>query len=116
MDQWLKTGTVRKLTHNVDIDQSPIISQDKSNPSVQNDEKVESSLLRTGKKRKYCDEYMNCPKALCAVYGEELTNGSMKPSLILRHLHTKHASYTNKECRFFSVACETSEYDVSVVS
>ena len=58
MDQWLKTCAVKMVKHNVDIDQSPRISQDTSNTLVQNSEKAQSSVLQTGKKRKYYDEYM----------------------------------------------------------
>lgn len=111
MDQWLKTGTVKKLLHNVDSDQLPSTSQSTSVVSVQNTEKAQSSGVHGVKKRKYCDEYMNYgfsyvndesgPKPKCVVCGEVLSNGCMKPSLLSRHLHTKHVSYKNKGCDFF---------------
>ena len=43
--QWLKTGTVKKVKHNVDIDQSPRISQDTSNTLVQYGEKAHGLLF-----------------------------------------------------------------------
>ena len=94
MDQWLKTGTVKKK-HNMDMGQSSRISQDTSNTLVQSSEKARSAVLRTGKRRKYCDEYMkyefsftgdeDCPKPQCVVRGEVLSSGCMKPPLLLRH-------------------------------
>ncbi|GBM46101.1 hypothetical protein AVEN_236119-1 [Araneus ventricosus] len=48
------------------------------------------------KKRKYSNEYLkygfsvtgdeDCPKPPCVVCGEIFSNGSMKPSLLMRHL------------------------------
>ena len=83
-----------------------------SNTLVQNSEKEQSSVLRTGKKDKYCDEYMkygfsyigdeDCPKPHCVVCGEVLSNSCMKASLLLRHLQTKRYSYMNKESSFFT--------------
>lgn len=112
MDQWLKTGTVKKR-QNVDCDQLPGMSKNTSVASVQNTEKekAQSSVVQGGKKRKYCDEYMNYgfsfisdeggPKPKCVVCGEVLSNGCMKPSLLLRHLNTKHVSYKGKGYDFF---------------
>jgi hypothetical protein len=51
IDQWLKTDTIKKLKHNVDIEQSPRISQDTSNTLWQNSEKAQSLVLRKGKKK-----------------------------------------------------------------
>jgi hypothetical protein len=50
-------------------------------------------------------------KATGVVCGEVLSSGCMKRALLLWHWQTKHASYTNKECIFFSSPSETSEYD-----
>ncbi|GBM24331.1 Zinc finger BED domain-containing protein 5 [Araneus ventricosus] len=45
-----------------------------------------------------CDE--DCPKPLCAVCGEILSNGSMKPPLLMRHLETKHPTYKQRNISF----------------
>jgi len=78
---------------------------------VQHTENAQPSVLQKGKKRKYTDEYVkygfsyvgdfDYPKPKCIVCGEVLSNSCMKPSLLLRHLETKHADYKNKECDFF---------------
>ena len=82
------------------------ISTSKSNETL-------SSLIipSKGKKRKYCEEYLkygftyigdeNCPKPRCVVCGDVLSNGCMKPSLLSRHLQTKHANYKDKKYGFF---------------
>jgi len=51
--------------------------------------------------RKYSEDYLsqgfsfvmieNVPRPECVVCGEVLSNGSMKPSLLTRHLNTKHS-------------------------
>ncbi|GBN38768.1 Zinc finger BED domain-containing protein 5 [Araneus ventricosus] len=62
-------------------------------------------------KRKYSNEYFkygfsvtgdeDYPKPLCVVCGEILSNGSMKPSLLMRHLETKHPTYKQRSISFF---------------
>ncbi|GBL55195.1 hypothetical protein AVEN_255498-1 [Araneus ventricosus] len=62
------------------------------------------------KKRKYSNECLkyafsvtgdeDCPKPLCVVSGDILSNGSMKPSLLMRHLA---ANSTNT--RLFKSLC-----------
>lgn len=111
MDRWLKLGTVRKQNHAVECDRSPSTSQNTSTSLLQDCDKTQSPPIQKAKKRKYCDEYMkygfsfigdeDCPKPQCVVCGEVLANGSMKPSLLLRHLQTKHMNYKNKERSFF---------------
>ncbi|XP_043923363.1 zinc finger BED domain-containing protein 5-like [Protopterus annectens] len=90
-----------------------------SNILVQNTNQAQSLVSQRGKKRKYCDGYMkygfsyvgneDCPKPQCMVCGEVLSNGSMKPSLLLRHLETKHANYKNKEYSFFKRLVENNK-------
>ncbi|GBO18893.1 Zinc finger BED domain-containing protein 5 [Araneus ventricosus] len=63
------------------------------------------------KKRKYSNEFLkygfsvtgdeDCPKPLCVVCGEILSNGRMKPSLLMRHLETKHPTYKQRDISFF---------------
>ncbi|GBN69476.1 Zinc finger BED domain-containing protein 5 [Araneus ventricosus] len=63
------------------------------------------------KKRKYSNEYLkygfsvtgyeDCPKPLCIVCGEILSNGSIKPALLIGHLETKHPTYKQRNINFF---------------
>ncbi|GBM85019.1 hypothetical protein AVEN_4035-1 [Araneus ventricosus] len=63
------------------------------------------------KKIKYSYEYLkygfsvtgdeDCPKPLCVVCGEILSNGSMKPSILMRHLETKYPIYKQRNISFF---------------
>ncbi|GBN80649.1 Zinc finger BED domain-containing protein 5 [Araneus ventricosus] len=62
-------------------------------------------------KRKYSNECLkygfsvtgdeDYRKPLCVVCGERLSNGSMKPSLLMRHLETKHLNYKQRNISFF---------------
>ena len=62
-------------------------------------------------KRKYNAEYIRygfiwcdneeAPKPQCVVCEEQLANHAMVPSKLIRHLKTKHASYADKDKKFF---------------
>ena len=56
MDQWLKTGAVKNIKRKPKSDQLGSTSQDTSKVLVQ---KQQRCILQVGKKREYCDEYMN---------------------------------------------------------
>ncbi|GBM33085.1 Zinc finger BED domain-containing protein 5 [Araneus ventricosus] len=43
----------------------------------------------------------DCPKPLCVVCGDTLSNGSMKSSLLMRHLEDKHPTYKQRNISFF---------------
>jgi hypothetical protein len=43
----------------------------------------------------------NVPRPECVVCGEVLSNGSMKPSLLTRHLYTKHSDLKDNNVIFF---------------
>jgi len=43
----------------------------------------------------------NVPRPECVVCGEVLSNGSMKPPLLTRHLNTKHSDLKDKNFTFF---------------
>lgn len=120
MEKWLKTGSVK-------TNQTDTASQVLSKPSTSRDSAVENSSCvstsdskpqksststgTSSKKRKYLNEYLKYgfsftgeeerPNPLCVVCGEVLSNGSMKPSLLLRHLESKHAQHKNKEITYF---------------
>ena len=63
------------------------------------------------KKRKYDDNYIrfgfsyigdkDCPRPKCVVYSDILANSNLKPSLLKRHLETKHPTHVNKS-NFFT--------------
>lgn len=67
--------------------------------------------IPSAKKRKCFDEYLSYgftsfgendyPRPKCVVCGELLANSSMKPSLLRRHLETKHENYAKKDRIFF---------------
>jgi len=119
MDQWLKIGTIKKVDQVVEIIHLASTSQDSAKNLMQNSENAQSSVLQKVKKRKYTDEYVkygfsyigdfDYPKPKCVVCGEVLSNNCMKPSLLLRHLETKHADYKNKEYDFFKCLARTNE-------
>lgn len=122
MDQWLKTGSVRKrkLTETSNEEQCPSSDTDLTNDATHQQAVPEQLSVQTAastsggtmnKKRRYLESYINygftctgeedCPKPLCVVCGEVLSNGSMKPSLLTRHLATKHPEYKGKDAAFF---------------
>lgn len=128
MDQWIKTGTVTNSLLNKSKDTQseeiclPSTSKDNQKALTQVSEYTQPIITKrqdegtassVTKKRKYLDEYLkygfsfvgddDCPRPQCVVCGELLANSSMKPSLLTRHLRTKHANYENKDRSFFSV-------------
>ena len=118
MDKWLKTGTLKNdlpAVCSVQVS-SRRVSQGTSQEMVvmHVSDSSKTHISSTGayqKKRKYSDEYLKyglsitgeeeSPNPLCVVCGEVLSNGSMKPSVLMCHLNTKHAQYKKKEVSFF---------------
>lgn len=128
MDLWLKTGCLFK-SDKTPVDH-PIIhssttapdfeathgseaegcSKIKSNPT-KNKEKIDEHGEKKGKKRKYNDDYLQMgfyfigeesePKPLCVICNEVLANSSLKPSLLRRHLETKHPTHKDKPVEYF---------------
>ncbi|GBL93466.1 hypothetical protein AVEN_59669-1 [Araneus ventricosus] len=107
MDKRFKTGTLTRSASRTEIRTTDLtaieitVDQQDDNHEVQKPtdwpaqvEKYCTSV--PPKKRKYSNEYLkhrfsvtgdeDCPKPLCVVSGEILSNGSMKPSLLMRHL------------------------------
>lgn len=118
MDKWLKTGLAKNERPSVSqVPNRPCTSQDmvvgptRVSNSVSKPRKTPCTAVLTNKKRKYSNEYLKFgflftgeeenPNPLCVVCGEVLSNGSMKPSLLLRHLETKHAQHKNKDINYF---------------
>ncbi|KAK9738750.1 BED zinc finger [Popillia japonica] len=62
-------------------------------------------------KRKYDEDYIKygfsgcgdetAPKPQCNVCGEQLSNESMVPSKLKRHLHSNHPSHANEDRQYF---------------
>jgi hypothetical protein len=82
--------------------------------NVQNwgsDDKIQRGVGKSKvKNRKYDDDYIKfgfacsgdqeCPKPRCVICGDVLANSSLKPSLLRRHLETRHPTKTNKPVDF----------------
>ncbi|XP_060866274.1 zinc finger BED domain-containing protein 5-like [Metopolophium dirhodum] len=96
MDQWLKTGAIKKLDQVGENIHLTSISQD-----------LAKDLVTYRKYTVFRD--FDYPKPKCIVCGEVLANSCMKPSLLLRHLETKHADCKNKECDFFKRLARSNE-------
>ena len=70
-----------------------------------------SDSAKAQKKRKYSEDYMQygftwcgseeAPNPHCVVCGEQLGNQAMVPSKLIRHLKTKHSTYSGKDKDFF---------------
>ena len=70
-----------------------------------------SDTAKAQKKRKYSEDYMQygftwcgseeAPNPHCVVCGEQLGNQAMVPSKLIRHLKTKHSTYSGKDKDFF---------------
>ena len=100
MDRWLKTGSTLKRKNSDNTDEGATCSNEKTltHPSKH-------------KNRKYCDEYISfgfiCKgsegeqKPQCVLCYETLSNESMKPAKLRRHLETKHKEHINKPVEYF---------------
>ncbi|XP_065254448.1 zinc finger BED domain-containing protein 5-like [Emys orbicularis] len=103
MDKWLKKESV-ETQESASISSSPHCGK-----STSNDHDGPGKSLT--KKRKYDDDYIKygftctgdqeCPKPLCVICGDVLANSSLKPSLLRRHLETRHPAQLNKPVDFF---------------
>jgi hypothetical protein len=74
-------------------------------------------VRKKGKKRKYGGGYLQMgfyftgeesePKPLCVICNEVLANSSLKPSLLRRHLETRHPAHKDKRVEYFKrkLAC-----------
>jgi len=107
MDHWLKTGSFskRKTTEPTDSQDVPssVTNPAEENPMKKLPQVSDTKLLvpLPVEIRKYSEDYLsqgfsfvmieNVPRPECVVCGEVLSNGSMKPSLLTRHLNTKHS-------------------------
>lgn len=122
MNEWLKTGSLRrKCPSNTSSSQpaqstfTPIasISAESSvlNENPATSRKQENTITSSTKKRKYDEDYLKIgftckeesqyPEPQCVICSEVLANSVMKPSLLRRHLETKHPQYVDKPIDFF---------------
>lgn len=92
-------------------DTRPSTSEEDGKKTLNKNKRYQNINASSAKKRKYSDEYLkygfsftvddDCQKPLCVVCGEILSNGSMKPSLLIRHLNTKHPNCKQKDISYF---------------
>lgn len=82
-------------------------------------EELGTSVTKTLKKtvkRKYDEDYIKygfswcgdetAPKPQCIICGEQLSNESMVPSKLNRHLHSNHPSHANEDRQYFKRCLE----------
>jgi hypothetical protein len=117
MDHWLKTSSFnkRKTTEPTDSQDVPssVTNPAEENPMKKLPQVSDTNLLvpLPVKISKYSVDYLsqgfsfvmieNVPRPECVVCGEVLSNGSMKPLLLTRHLNTKHSDLKDKNVTFF---------------
>uniref|UniRef100_A0A8C3FIZ9 Uncharacterized protein n=1 Tax=Chrysemys picta bellii TaxID=8478 RepID=A0A8C3FIZ9_CHRPI len=115
MDKWLKKESVKTL-ESASVSSSPHCGK-----STSNDHDGPGKSLT--KKRKYDDDYIKygftcigdqeCPKPLCVICGDVLANSSLKPSLLWRHLETRHPAQLDKPVDFFKRKLAEKKSDIT---
>lgn len=132
MDKWLKklpakkprvedysdsASTSGKQQENDSVDTS---SHSRSLSIMSRDENIDDLAPKKklpNKVRNYQEAYLkfgftsnivnNEPRPTCILCHEMLSNGSMKPSLLVRHLKTKHPEHEHKPLQFFERCLKT---------
>jgi hypothetical protein len=105
MNKWLQTGSVVETRDNEPSTSANVSSGPKC-AKLGSDDKIQRGVGKSQvKKRKYddddikfgftCSGDQECPKPRCVIYGYVLANSSLKPSLLRRHLETRHPTQTN---------------------
>jgi hypothetical protein len=111
MNKCLKTGNVVETRDN-EPSTSDNVSSGPKCAEMGSDDKIQCGVGKSQvKKRKYDDDNMKfgftcrgdheCPKPRCVICGDVLANSSLKPSLLRRHLETRHPTQMNKPVDFF---------------
>ena len=110
MDKWLKTVQVNesKLTEN---DSSVTAAETVAMPSCSLSNFNNKKTAEACKKRNYDKSCLSFgftwtgdekePKGLCLECGTVLSNGSLFPAKLKRHLETKHSQLKNKNIDYF---------------
>ncbi|GBL93772.1 Zinc finger BED domain-containing protein 5 [Araneus ventricosus] len=111
MYKWLKTGTLKRSASRTEIRTTDLAAMEITGDQQDDNHEFQRATDWPVQKRKYSNEYLkygfsvtgdeDCPKPLCLVCGEILSNGSMKPSLLMRHLETKHPTYKQRNISSF---------------
>jgi hypothetical protein len=111
MDKWLKTGNVRKTRYNEPSTSAIVSSGPKCATSRLDDHMQSGNGKSQVKNRKYeddcikfrftCSGDQECPKLRCVSCGDVQAKSSLKPSLLRRHLETRHPTQTNEPVDFF---------------
>jgi len=80
-------------------------------PIEETEEKPSTSKKQKSFNRQYHKSYLkygfiatgdtHAPTPLCILCGDRLSNGSMKPSKLLRHFNSKHARSKDKPLEYF---------------
>lgn len=104
MDKWLNRASDNKST----FENCSVSSTSKSENEIQD---VNNPMKIRKCVRKYDPEYINIgftvkdvsnkPRPQCVICFEILSNQSMKPSLLKRHISTKHLTLENKPKDYF---------------
>lgn len=131
MDAWLKSGTLKRKvqvseTRNSGSDDESSVRASSSRSDINATSSVVDSKLKKQYQHKYDASYLGLgftwcgdkdePKPQCVLCYEVLSNASMKPNKLRRHLETKHPDVKNKSKEFFSRALMRFKQEKSVVS
>ena len=110
MDKWLKTVKVNesKLNEN---ESSVTAAETATMVSCSSSKFNNKKTAEASKKRKYDESYLSFgftwtgdeeePNGLCVECGTVLSNGSLFPAKLKRHLETKHSQLKNKNIDYF---------------
>jgi hypothetical protein len=111
MDKWLKTANIRKTRDNEPSTLATVLSGAKCATSRSDDHIQSGNGKSQVKNRKYEDDYIKfrftCSddqerlKPRRVICGDVLANSSLKPSLLRRHLESRHPTQMNKPIDFF---------------
>ncbi len=111
MNKWLKTVKGKQSrptsTETSGAAVQPVASTSCSSSKLDNNNKT----AEASKKRKYDENYLSFgftwtgnekePNGLCVECGTVLSNGSLFPVKLKRHLETKHSQLKNKNINYF---------------